>query len=135
MRELEPPLEALQNPLLMWERRDGGTTTSEESSDRDTLETSGESVLEPPSAKRTRRIELVHVPKRVFGPPNDNTPVRGYGPPSPPPEEDGEVPPHERTQKDRVRLLKVRLTANAIEIDRRDSIEAKNLAVETSGGT
>eukprot|EP00971_Amphidinium_carterae_P102717 2033156-Amphidinium_carterae.3 len=52
MRELEPPLEAQPNPLLIWERQDGGTTTSEEQSESDTyapppgdvLETSGESI-------------------------------------------------------------------------------------------
>eukprot|EP00971_Amphidinium_carterae_P210696 4180809-Amphidinium_carterae.1 len=71
-----------------------------------TLETSGESVVEPPSAKRTRRIELVHVPKRGFGPPIGNAP------------------------EDRVRLLEGRLITNALKIERRGSIIAKNQAVE-----
>eukprot|EP00971_Amphidinium_carterae_P088925 1759918-Amphidinium_carterae.1 len=80
MRNIEPPMEAPVNPLLVWERRDGGvTTTSEEdttenttrrleSSEADTrvptqgdvLETSEESVVEPPASKRVRRIELAH---------------------------------------------------------------------------
>eukprot|EP00971_Amphidinium_carterae_P315818 6277832-Amphidinium_carterae.1 len=87
LRSKEPPMDPPVNPLLQWERRDGGeTTTSEEdtsvnttrrieSSEADTrtptpgdvLGTFGESVVEPPAAEKARRIELVHVPKRTFG--------------------------------------------------------------------
>eukprot|EP00971_Amphidinium_carterae_P005313 106032-Amphidinium_carterae.1 len=144
MRTIEPPMEALQNPLLTWERRDGETTTSEEEENSDntirrlesseaetrvpapgdTLETSGESVMEPPASKRVR-IELVHVPKQ----PASHVPVRGHGPPTPPPEDsDGEVPVHLRTKDDYIRLMEERLINNAIEISRRDEIIAKNQA-------
>eukprot|EP00971_Amphidinium_carterae_P219249 4352281-Amphidinium_carterae.1 len=100
MRELEPPMEAQPNPLLIWERRDGGSTTSEEPSESDTRAPA----------------------------PGD---TRGYGPPTPPPEEsDGEVPEHERTQEDHMRLLEGRLISNAYEIDRRESIIRKNQGVE-----
>eukprot|EP00971_Amphidinium_carterae_P027355 538881-Amphidinium_carterae.1 len=147
MRTIEPPMEALQNPLLTWERRDGESTTSEEvDSDNtlrrlgsseaetrvpapgDTLETSaGESVVEPPASKRVRRIELVHVPKQ----PASRVPERGYGPPTPPSENsDGEVPAHLRTKDDYICLMEERLLSNAIEISRRDEIIAKNQAVE-----
>eukprot|EP00971_Amphidinium_carterae_P239978 4764107-Amphidinium_carterae.1 len=78
MRSKEPPLEPPPHPMLQWERRDGGeTTTSEEDSQNtirrmaasepetqtppqgDVLGTSVESVVEPPVAK-VRRVELVH---------------------------------------------------------------------------
>eukprot|EP00971_Amphidinium_carterae_P327049 6458193-Amphidinium_carterae.2 len=122
MRELEPPLEAPPNPLLIWERYDGGETSSEERDDSDTqpplpddvIETSGDSIV-PPAAKRKRviRVELVHVPKR------------GYGPPTPPPvdsDPDGPVPEHERTQDDHMRMMYERLTCNSLEIMRRDAM-------------
>eukprot|EP00971_Amphidinium_carterae_P300519 5971015-Amphidinium_carterae.1 len=51
----------------------------------DVLGTSGESVVEPPAAKKARKIELVHVPKRTFGLPAQEQ-ARGYGPPTPPDE-------------------------------------------------
>eukprot|EP00971_Amphidinium_carterae_P194180 3853409-Amphidinium_carterae.1 len=91
----------------------------------DNLETSGESVVEPPVSKRARRIELVHVPKQ----PASRVPERGYGPPTPPSEtSDGEVPAHLRTKDDYIRLMEERLISNAIEISRRDEIIAKNQA-------
>eukprot|EP00971_Amphidinium_carterae_P039919 783569-Amphidinium_carterae.1 len=142
MREMEPPMDGQPNPLLVWARKDRGTTSSEERSDsdtyaphpRDVLETSGESIVEPPAPKRVRRIELVHVPKQGDGPPTHEfgrVPERGYGPPTPPPaESDGEVPVHERTQDDHVRLMHERVIRNSIEIERRDEIIRKNEAVD-----
>eukprot|EP00971_Amphidinium_carterae_P160219 3176087-Amphidinium_carterae.1 len=101
LRNKEPPLESPPHPLLIWERRDGGetTTSEEETSENDTwrmgsseveilaqaqgdvLGTSGESVVEPPAPKRVRRIELIHVPKRTYGLPPAQDQARGYGPP------------------------------------------------------
>eukprot|EP00971_Amphidinium_carterae_P099384 1966063-Amphidinium_carterae.1 len=52
----------------------------------DVVGTSGESVVEPPAAKKVRRIELVHVPKRTFGLPPAQEQARGYGPSTPPDE-------------------------------------------------
>eukprot|EP00971_Amphidinium_carterae_P212181 4210738-Amphidinium_carterae.1 len=87
----------------------------------DVLGTSGESVVEPPVAK-VRRIELVHVPKRTFGPSSTQDQARGYGPPTPPDENsDGEPAAHLRTQDDRIRMLEDRLSRNEIEIGRRES--------------
>eukprot|EP00971_Amphidinium_carterae_P306933 6099822-Amphidinium_carterae.1 len=51
----------------------------------DILGTSGESVVEPPVAK-VRRVELVHVPRRTYGPPPPQDQAKGYGPPTPPDE-------------------------------------------------
>eukprot|EP00971_Amphidinium_carterae_P135800 2690680-Amphidinium_carterae.2 len=138
-------MEALQNPLLTWERRDGESTTLEQVDSENTLrrlgsleaktqvpasgdnlETSGESVVEPPALKRVRRIELVHVPKH---PPAMflREDMDLY---SPLENSDGEVPAHLCTKDDYIRLMEERLLCNAIEISRRNEIIAKNQAVE-----
>eukprot|EP00971_Amphidinium_carterae_P150015 2973706-Amphidinium_carterae.1 len=149
MRSKEPPLYPPPNPLLPWERRDGGETTSSEEdslnnfgrmaeseaetqapTQGDVLGTSIESVVEPPVAK-LRRIEPASVPKRTYGPPPAQDQASGYGPPTPPDENsDGDPAAHLRTREDQLRMLEDRLMTNEFEIDRRGAIRARNQANE-----
>eukprot|EP00971_Amphidinium_carterae_P335801 6471832-Amphidinium_carterae.1 len=145
LRNKEPPSHSPPNPLLPWERRDGGeTTTTEEDSlntlqrmiepeaetqtpvQGDVLDASIESVVESPVAKM-RRIESDTIaPTRTYGLQGQ---ITVYGP-YPPPDEnsDGDPAAHLRTRDDELRMLEDRLRTREFEIDRRDAIRARNEA-------